>query len=283
MRKPRLVVPVVLALLSQIASPFAAVAQSAHTEPGMSDAVPTSPSARTPRDAFYCEQRKLGSWFYCDPDKAREAAKPAGASSVPAAKQLAAISEQLEELKARAILQPTSENLASYMRFQREQLDRASTFADVWGRTVWQNPDLDYTLERPINSLGKQTWMADRKAAKATTMQELSQRYGVFYFYSSGCSACRVFAPIVRSISDQYGLEVLAVSMDGGGNDVFPRYAVNTGQYERMGLAGNQVPALVLFDTLTKKPIPIGYGLMAADEVMDRIFTLTQTQPGSDY
>jgi conjugal transfer pilus assembly protein TraF len=283
MRKPRLVVPVVLALFSQIAAPFAAVAQSAPAEPGISDAEAAAPFVRAPRDAFYCEQRKLGSWFYCDPDKAREAATSAAAPRVPAAKQLAAISEQLEELKARAILQPTSENLASYMRFQREQLDRASTFADVWGRTVWQNPDLDYTLERPINSLGKQTWMADRKAAKATTMQELSQRYGVFYFYSSGCSACRVFAPIVRSISDQYGLEVLAVSMDGGGNDVFPRYAVNTGQYERMGLTGNQVPALVLFDTLTKKPIPIGYGLMAADEVMDRIFTLTQTQPGSDY
>ncbi|MCW1432129.1 conjugal transfer protein TraF [Novosphingobium sp. JCM 18896] len=283
MRKPRLVVPVVLALFSQIASPFAAVAQSAPAEPGISDAEAAAPPARGPRDAFYCEQRKLGSWFYCDPDKAREAAASVAAPRVPAAKQLAAISEQLEELKARAILQPTSENLASYMRFQREQLDRASTFADVWGRTVWQNPDLDYTLERPINSLGKQTWMADRKAAKATTMQELSQRYGVFYFYSSGCSACRVFAPIVRSISDQYGLEVLAVSMDGGANDVFPRYAVNTGQYERMGLTGNQVPALVLFDTLTKKPIPIGYGLMAADEVMDRIFTLTQTQPGSDY
>lgn len=284
MPKTAYVLPAVLALMSQAALPIVAVAQDA--APTISSAVPSSTphSALTPRDAFYCEQRKLGSWFYCDPDKAREAAKANAADPrVPAAKQLAAITEQLDELKARAILDPSSENLASYMRFQREQLDRASTFADVWGRTVWQNPDLDYTLERPINSLGKQTWMADRKAAKASTMQALSQRYGVFYFYSSGCSACRVFSPIVRSISEQYGLEVLAVSMDGGGNEAFPRFAVNTGQYERMGLTGNQVPALVLFDTQTKKPIPIGYGLMAADEVMDRIFTLTQTQPGSDY
>jgi conjugal transfer pilus assembly protein TraF len=284
MRKIGYVFPAVLALVAQTATPIVAAAQDTPPAPAPATAAFTSTSALTPRDAFYCEQRKLGSWFYCDPEKAREMAKGKPATpAVPAAKQLAAITEQLDELKARAILEPTSENLASYMRFQREQLDRASTFADVWGRTVWQNPDLDYTLQRPINSLGKQTWMTDRKAAKSSTMQGLSQRYGVFYFYSSNCSACRVFSPIVRSISDQYGLEVLAVSMDGGGNEAFPRFAVNTGQYQRMGLTGNQVPALVLFDTQTKQPIPIGYGLMAADEVMDRIFTLTQTEPGSDY
>jgi conjugal transfer pilus assembly protein TraF len=41
------------------------------------------------------------------------------------------------------------------------------------------------------------------------------------------------------------------------------------------------VPALVLFDTLTK-PIPVGYGVMAADEVMQRIF-LTSVKVGSDF
>jgi conjugal transfer pilus assembly protein TraF len=50
-----------------------------------------------------------------------------------------------------------------------------------------------------------------------------------------------------------------------------------------MGMAGKQVPALVLFDTVTKQPMPIGYGVMAADDVMDRIFTLTNTEPGSDF
>lgn len=278
MRKFGYAFPVIVAALVQGAAPSLLEAQD------VSDIRPAIESGPSERDAFYCEQRQLGSWFYCDPDKEKEAAKANRTSpQVSAVKQLAAISEHLDELKARAVLEPTTENLTAYMHYQREQLDRASTFADVWGRAVWQNPDLDYTLERPINSLGKQTWMADRKVDKAATMKALSQRYGVFYFYSSQCSACRVFSPVIRSISDQYGLEVLAVSMDGGPNDAFPRYAVNTGQYERMGLTGNQVPALVLFDTETRQPIPIGYGLMAADEVMDRIFTLTRTEPGKDY
>jgi conjugal transfer pilus assembly protein TraF len=274
-----------LAFILPVALTFAASSFAAQAQDTPSAAIPASSvQVRTARDAFYCEQRKLGSWFYCDLEKKAETdeAKPAR-PAVPAAKQLAAITEQLDELKARAILEPTTENLTAYMHYQREQLDRASTFADVWGRAVWQNPELDYTLERPINTLGKRTWLADRKAAKASAMKALAQRYGVFYFYASACSACRVFSPIIRSLSDQYGLEVMAVSMDGGPNETFPRYAVDTGQYERMGLTGNQVPALVLFDTQTRRPIPIGYGLMAGDEVMDRIFTLTRTEPGRDY
>jgi len=264
-----------LAILS-LAGALAAVTIPALAQP------PADPN----RDAFYCDERKLGSWFYCNSEEARRKAREAAQSSVPTApatERLAAITAQLDELKAKAILDPTSENIVAYIRFQREQLDRASTFADTWSRSIWQNPDLDYTLERPVSTLAKQTWTADRAAQRDTTMADLTQRYGVFYFYSSSCSACRTFSPVMRALSDRYGLEVLAVSMDGGPNEQFPNYVVNSGQYQRMGLQGNAVPALVLFDTQTKRPVPIGYGVMAADEVMQRILYLTQIEPGSDY
>lgn len=241
------------------------------------------------RDPFYCDERKLGSWFYCNSEKVKREARerqqqPAQAApAVPAVERMAAITKQLDELKALAILEPTSDNIVNYIRFQREQLDRASTFADTWSRSIWQNPELDYTLERPVGTLAKQTWLTDRRDQREGSMQALTQRYGVFYFYSSSCSACRTFSPVMRALSDNYGLEVLAVSMDGGPNEVFPNYVVDSGQYQRMGLQGGTVPAIVLFDTETKQPIPIGYGVMAADEVMQRIFYLTQIEPGSDY
>ena len=91
---------------------------------------------------------------------------------------MAAITRQLDELKARAILEPTSENIVNYIRFQREQLDRASTFADVWSRAIWQNPELDYTLERPVSTLAKQTWLTDRRQQREGSMAALTERYG---------------------------------------------------------------------------------------------------------
>ncbi|WP_375289626.1 conjugal transfer protein TraF [Qipengyuania sp.] len=255
---------------------------AAATAPGLAQTADTA----SQRDAFYCDERKLGSWFYCNSEKVKREAKEREqqpAQTVPAVERMAAITKQLDELKALAILEPTSENIVNYIRFQREQLDRASTFADTWSRSIWQNPELDYTLERPVGTLAKQTWLTDRRDQREGSMQALTQRYGVFYFYSSSCSACGTFSPVMRALSDNYGLEVLAVSMDGGPNELFPNYVIDSGQYQRMGLQGGTVPAIVLFDTQTKQPIPIGYGVMAADEVMQRIFYLTQIEPGSDY
>ena len=232
---------------------------------------------------LYC-RRKLGTWFYCDKPTAKSRpAQPTPPPAQSADAQLKAIGHQLDELKARAILEPTTENVIAYVRFQREQLDRSSTFADVWQRALWQTPELDYTLQRPVSTVGKRLWLDTRSSARTAAMAKLSQRYGLFYFYAQSCAACEIQAPILKSLADSNRLSVVAVSMDGGPNRVFPNYVVDTGQRERMGLTDRATPALVLFDTVTKRPIPIGTGLMAADEVIDRIFVLTNTKPGSDF
>jgi conjugal transfer pilus assembly protein TraF len=237
---------------------------------------------RQGEDALYCKERKLGTWFYCE--KPGEAPRKAAGAQPQARERLAAIGTQLEELKARAILEPSPENVTAYVWFQREQLDRSSMFADVWQRALWQDPGLDYTLQRPVSTLGKRAWIDQRKSDRDRVMGELSQRYGVFYFFSSSCGACDVFSPILKAVSDKFDLAVLAVSMDGGPSPTFPGYMVDSGQYEKLGLGTErQVPALVLFYSDTKLPMPIGYGILSQDEIMDRVFQLTQVQPGSDY
>ena len=242
------------------------------------------PAAVPGQDPFYCGERKLGTWFYCErPKPATRAPTDLAAPSVTYRQRLDQIGARLEELKAKAVLEPTSENIIAYVRYQREQLDRASMFADVWERAIWQHPDLDYTLQRPVGTLGKSAWLEQRKSDREATIANLSERYGLFLFYSASCGACEIFSPIVRNLADKYHLSVLPVSMDGGPNPAFPRFVVNHGQYEKMGLEGGQVPALVLFDTYLKKPIPIGYGVMAEDEVLQRIFYLTSVKPGSDF
>ena len=254
----------------------ATLASPAHAEPDNGIEVEQA------EDAFYCQERRLGTWFYCE--RARERPGTAASPQPSARSQLAAISGTLEELKARAILEPSPANVTAYVRFQREQLDRSSMFADVWQRALWQDPGLDYTLQRPVSTLGKRAWIDQRKTDRDLAMARLSERYGVFYFYASSCGACDIFGPILKAVSDKYGLSVLAVSMDGGPSATFPNHVVDAGQYERLGLGTDrQVPALVLFDALTKQPMPIGYGILSQDEIMDRVFQLTQVLPGSDY
>lgn len=238
-------------------------------------------------DGFYCAERKLGTWFYCSKPKAKPPeAAPAPASPAPsetATKRLDNVTAQLRELKAMAILEPTPEHIEAYVRYQREQLDRASMFSDVWQRAVWQKPDLDYTLQRPVGTVAKRQWLDTRKADRDQAINHLGERYGVFYFFAQSCGACDIFSPILKSVADSHGLHVMAVSTDGGPSSVFTRYSVDSGQRERMGLTSKTTPAVVLFDTVTRRAVPIGYGVMAADELMDRIYTLTQTEPGRDF
>ena len=234
-------------------------------------------------DGFYCGERRLGQWFYCERPEPPSEQPPAARSEQSAAERLTAITRQLDELRARAILDPSEANVIAYVQFQREQLDRASTFSDTWQRALWQHPDLDYTLQRPVNTVAKRAWLDNRKADRDAVLTNRSQRYGLFYFFAQSCGACEVFAPILRSVADSHRMAVMAISMDGGPSRDFPKYTVDSGQRARMGIGGNETPALVLFDTATRRTIPIGYGILSADEIMDRIFTLTNTKVGSDY
>ncbi len=257
---------------------------TSHLAPGIAVAqeAATQESAGTTGDDFYCRQRKLGLWFYCEKPRPPEVS-PAPTPELSPSERMATIAKQLENLKARAILDPSEENVIAYVRLQREQLDRASVFADTWQRALWQNPDIDYTLQRPVSTVAKRAWSDNRTADRDEVLTHLAQRYGMFYFFAQSCGACEIFAPILRSVADSHGLAVMAVSMDGGPSRTFPNYVVDSGQRARMGVPGNATPALVLFDTATRKAVPIGFGILSADEIMERIFMLTNTKVGSDY
>jgi conjugal transfer pilus assembly protein TraF len=243
------------------------------------------PLVATPdgKDDFYCEQRRLGYWFYCAKPKPPEAEPAAATPASTAASRLDVITTELRELKARAILEPTPANVTAYIRFQREQLDRASLFSDVWQRAIWQDPDLDYTLQRPVSTLGKRQWQDARSAERNAVMASLGQRYGLFYFFAQTCAACEVMSPIVQGVATTWHITVRAISTDGGPSRHFPTYTVETNQRSRMGLEPKVTPAVVLWDAAKSKAIPIGYGVMSADELQDRIYLLTSKEAGRDY
>lgn len=250
----------------------------------MNAQIQETPAVADAADTLYCEERRLGYWFYCvKPAPEPAAPQPQAAAPVNASAELEAITATLRDLRAQAILHPTPENVTSYIRFQREQLDRASLFSDVWQRALWQQADLDYTLERPVGALAKRQWQDARAASRDSVMAQLSERYGLFYFFAQTCGACEVMSPIVKSVADRWHITVRAISTDGGPSRHFPDYAVENGQRPRMGLEPAITPALVLWDSVLNRPIPIGYGVLSADELQDRIYLLTSKEAGNDY
>ena len=228
----------------------------------------------------------LGWHFYCDREETPEPEVHAPAPSSPpqsATERILEMRRALEESRAAAVLDPTPEKVAAYLRLQQETLAKAAAFSDVFRRTVWATPDLDYTLRRPVGALAKQLWSDERREARDRALARLGERYGLIYLGHAGCAGCKVFGPLLRAFATRHGLDVLAVSMSGEALEGWPEAVPDNGRAARLGLAGTPVPAVVLFDTQTKRVLPVGFGVMAEDQLAMRIFTLTALEPGRDY
>ena len=231
----------------------------------------------------------LGWHFYCDreedPPEAEPAPLPAPpvADERPATERVLELRKALEAARAEAILDPTPANVTAYLRLQQETLQRAAAFSDAFRRTVWATPELDYTLRRPVGALAKQVWSDGRRQARDAALARLGERYGLIYIGHAGCAGCKVFGPLLRAFAMRHGLDVLAVSLTGEALEGWPEAVADRGRAARLGLGNAPVPALVLFDTETKRVLPVGFGVLAEDEMAERIFALTALEPGHDY
>ena len=235
----------------------------------------------------------LGWHFYCDREEERQEAEPppaqppsgspAAGDSQSATERILELRRALEDARAEAILDPTPTKVTAYLRLQQETLQRAAAFSDAFRRTVWASPDLDYTLKRPVGALAKQVWSDERRQARDTALARLKDRYGLIYLGHAGCAGCKVFGPLLRAFAMRHGLDVLAVSLTGAALEGWPEAVADQGRAARLGLGNAPVPALVLFDIATKRVLPVGFGVMAEDEMAERIFALTALEAGHDY
>jgi conjugal transfer pilus assembly protein TraF len=281
--------------------------------------VPTAAAANAlpPADAAsYCG-RKLGSWFYCAPEQAepRPVSADAAVRSVtpPEIAELEAYQKALSEAGQTASWNPTPTNVERYIRLQKVSLDKGGLFSDLWRRVVWNNPDLDYTLQRPTGAVAKTEFDAERQSDRDLFLRSVSPEIGVFYIYSGVCGPCRIASPIIKAFSDRYGVPVKVISTDGAANPVFGPTLPDRGQLKAWGIEHQVTPALLIFQsptpkgrdgeaaprtvatvegrTLQLRPCRqprgcltyLGAGVMSVEDIAERFFVLLSKDPGTDY
>jgi conjugal transfer pilus assembly protein TraF len=182
-----------------------------------------------------CDENRFN--WYCDiprdsdqVDNAVEKPKPKAASEEDeAVAALKKLREDAERKRALAIVKPTPENLKSYIVAQEALMDRASVFSDVWRRVIWANPELNYQLRNPSNNSAIQVRDVQRTRKEAETLASLTRDWGLFFFFRSDCPYCHRMAPTLKFLSEQYGIAVFPVSLDGGGLPEFPKPSRDNG------------------------------------------------------
>lgn len=174
-----------------------------------------------------------------------------------------------EELFNRAILDPTPENVLAYMRFQKLILDRSKQFAEVWRTVLWENPELDETVRNPASTLGIQLAGEERKRGMRDVIGKIREIGKLVFFFTSTCPYCKEEGRLLKVFSENYGLGVMAVSLDGGGLEEWKDYVLDNGQARNLGVS--EVPALFLLIP-PEKVIRIGTGLLTYDELERRLY-----------
>jgi conjugal transfer pilus assembly protein TraF len=238
-------------------------------------------------DDSYWRDRERGWFWYDDPlPELNEGPKPTPkdvpTGSAPTGPkrprelvEFEALQKRVEDLRNIAIINPSEQNIRSYLNIQNFVIEKASTFADVAQRVIWASPELDPTVTgRPVNAKALEVFDREQSGARTNTVAQLSQTHALFFFFRSDCPYCHQFAPLLKDFEAKFGLKIVPISVDGGGLPEFRSPRMDNGIARTLDV--RQVPALFLAEPRGGKIMPIGYGVLSESELLERIFVVTQ-------
>jgi conjugal transfer pilus assembly protein TraF len=247
---------------------------------------------RSPSSNSYWNDRERGWHWYEDPPAAKPeelppteapVAKPIEKDAKPQEAELAQFERmkvRLEELQHIAYMTPSEENIRRFLALKTEAVEKASRFADVWQRVVWATPELDPTVTgRPVNAKALEVFREEERRSRDQNIASLAQTHALFFFFKSDCPYCHQFAPLLKQFQAKYGISIVPISMDGGSLPDFPSPRMDNGISAKLNV--ERWPALYLLDAGNARITPIGFGVLAESELVERLFTVTRPDADS--
>jgi len=219
------------------------------------------------------------------PQQKKEPDPPTKPKTIYEMTSLEEIKKELERIKGDAVVNPTEEKVLAFLRAQNWVMDKASLFADVSRRAVWRNPDVNYAARSPVANFAVQNARQRQIQERKDTLKELAATHGILYFARSDCNFCKDQSPVLKAFSLSTGMPVLTISLDGGPISMFPDAKKDNG-ISLLASQGNgiqTVPAVFLVNRTTKEMTPLGTGVIASDDIAERIRVITKTTPGQEF
>ncbi|MGR5287012.1 conjugal transfer protein TraF [Vibrio maritimus] len=197
--------------------------------------------------------------------------------SAPAPLSSAWIREQWPKFRDAAIDSPTPENIRRVRLLQRVIMDKSTEFSDAFIQDSINTPLLNESLARPATSFAIGAFNAQQNANRATLLEEIGKKAGLWFFFESDCELCNRQAPLLKHL-EYGGLDIQAISIDGPGlvSGLYPNYTFDMGQKHKQ-LKVARVPALFLVTYDGEFVIPITQGLHTVSEIEELIFQQSKT------
>ncbi|MBW1215831.1 type-F conjugative transfer system pilin assembly protein TraF [Pantoea allii] len=248
----------------------------------MAGAAPVLADDAQSADAVITPAAPFTGWhWYNEPKKKPETPAPKVKPPQPGVPDFSKLtpSEQADVLKGytkealnNAILHPSAENTATFLRWQKFWTDRASMFSQSFAVAQLDHPDLDYNLEHPHYNSTAPLQQARDQEEQNDAIKKLSGEYGLFYFYRGQDPIDAQMAGVVADFARLRHISLIPVSVDGTVSPQVPDSRTDAGQTARMGIT--HFPALFLVDPKSKNYRPLAYGFMTQDDLAKRFLNV---------
>lgn len=191
------------------------------------------------------------------------------------------IGHTVEVAIARAILDPTPENVAQARKMQRKLTKQSSFFSERWMLDLLLNPEEDESLINPNSSAARGLYNQQNSIVKDLAVQALSKNSGFIYFYEGGEAYSEKMAEVLKDFSNQYQIGIIPISVNNHISSVFPNSLLDSGQAQMMHV--KHIPAIFSIHPKTNRPMPIAYGVVSHSELKDNILMASQFFSTRDY
>lgn len=172
-----------------------------------------------------------------------------------ATERLNLFQKHFEEVKARAVLEPTLGNVLEAKRVHDGVIRKGVQFKDAWMLAELLEPQ-DYSRNTSPGALKIQRDL-DEKALDHD-LRVLSKTHGLIFVFREGCPYCEDFAPLVLKFAKKYGFEVEGLSEGPGTIEGMPS-SQNLQAFAALNPEG-EVPMLFLVNPENRDVMPLARG-----------------------
>ncbi len=211
--------------------------------------------------------QKLEGWYYFEDPKSSQEKPPITPEDADA--YIALESRKLKQLLSLAIVSPTEENVAEYMRAQRKWILQSNAFAQTWGKTLLEHPELGDFLTTPTSSYGILAKKALDTQQRKELLQKLSQDYFLLFFFKGGDPLSQKAAEVLHLFASTNRWKYKAVSLDGIGLPQFETFELDKGISDLFVVRAT--PSLFVVNPTEMQAYPVGAGLLTVSEIEQNI------------
>lgn len=225
--------------------------------------------------------KERGFLYYPDPETKplKDPRAPIDVRELKSAEELRA--EHTKRLE-NATFNPTEANVLAFQEINYFVQEKAALFTDVFRRVSWQNPQFDFSTVNPAANFAQVSLKAQRNEERTALLPSITQDWGLMYFYRSDCQYCALQSPLIKKLKEEFGFEVLAVSLDGSLNDHFPDALPDNGVSKLLtnGEGLDRVPALFMVKRDQSASYLVSSGVLSLEDMLKRIQTFATQSPG---